>query len=249
MIPIDANEVKKSKAKSNVLFEDSMMEDWTKNWFLDGKHATVENLADGLFFSAGPITKYMDKVLYNAHHAVLWTKQEFEGDIRISYEGKRVDEGRYGNVLIYVQAQGVGRGEYDEDIYAWRKLREIPAMGKYFACMNCLSISLRRDLRLRRYPTRVFETRERLDMLIGEKVDWHGDTRDVWYKYEFEKRKTSFTFRTYDLESGKVLAEHVWDTTEQKEGRNPEFVEKGRIGIRHMATKQWYYRNFKVEQL
>jgi hypothetical protein len=44
-----------------------------------------------------------DREKFDAHHAVLWTKQEFEGDIRITYEFAKG-----GTSLLYIQAQGIG---------------------------------------------------------------------------------------------------------------------------------------------
>lgn len=71
---------KPQKSESNVLFEDPKDGNWKENWFLDGKKALLINLDGGLYFSAGSVTKKDDPVEYNAHHAVLWTKEEFEGD-------------------------------------------------------------------------------------------------------------------------------------------------------------------------
>src|SRR6056297_398128 len=93
-------------AETRILFEDPMTGDWRENWFLDGKKATLRNTENGLFFSAGTVTKRDDPVIYHAHHAVLWTQQEFEGDIQISYEMTRVDSSNYGTTLLYIQARG-----------------------------------------------------------------------------------------------------------------------------------------------
>ena len=40
----------------------------------------------------------------------------------------RVDTSDYGNTLLYIQAQGIGKEPYMKDITEWNKLREIPAM-------------------------------------------------------------------------------------------------------------------------
>ncbi len=131
-----------------------MTGDWRKNWFLDGKKATLRTTEEGLFFSAGTVTKSDDSVEYNAHHAVLWTRQEFEGDIKIRYEMTRVDDSDYGTTLLYIQARGIGTPPYVEDISAWKELREIPDMGIYFTYMDLLSLSFRENLRCKRYPWR-----------------------------------------------------------------------------------------------
>ncbi|HKL22885.1 MAG TPA: hypothetical protein VJ904_13845, partial [Tichowtungia sp.] len=244
------NEQKTSReAESNVLFEDPMDGDWQKNWFLDGKKTLLMNLDGGLYFSAGSVTKYDDKVEYNAHHAVLWTQQEFDGDIRVSFETKQVDQSDYGNVLIYLQAQGIGTPPYEEDISGWSELREVPAMNKYFTYMDLLSLSLRKELRLRRYPLRSMDGSEKFSSLIGSMEDWHGMTRDKWFRFVIEKRKESYTFKSYDAETGELLEEFTWDTSGQGGKRDLPFVEKGRIGLRHMSTKKSIYKNFKVERL
>ena len=96
------------QTESTILFEDSMLDDWQEKWFLDGQKATLEHRNEGLYFSGGTITKSEDPEKYHAHHAVLWTKQVFEGDLLISYEMTRIDTSDYGNTLLYIQAQGIG---------------------------------------------------------------------------------------------------------------------------------------------
>mgnify|MGYP001282528282 CR=1 FL=1 len=72
------------KTTSRMLFSDPMTGDWREHWFLDGKKATLENRDGGLLFTATPsnVDKNVDRTTFDAHHAILWTKQEFEGDIR-----------------------------------------------------------------------------------------------------------------------------------------------------------------------
>ena len=201
------------------------------------------------FFSGGTITKSQDREKYHAHHAVLWTHQEFSGDIKVSFETKSVDEPIYGNILFYIQAQGIGNGPYKKDIHEWRKTREVPAMNKYFQYMDLLSISFRKELRLKRYPLRSEDGTEQYAPRIGEFSDWHGVIKDKWLRYEIEKRKKSFTIRSYDADTGELMADVTWDTSEQGVGRGLPFVEHGRIGIRHMSTKQSVYRNFKRRKI
>jgi hypothetical protein len=235
---------------TTVLFEDSLTGDWQENWFLDGKKATLEHREGGLYFAGGTVTKADDPVEYNAHHAVLWTKQVFEGDIRISYQMKQVDTSGYGNTLLYIQAQGIGSPPYVEDIHEWRKLREVPDMSTYFTYMDLLSLSLRENIRCKRYPWRD----EKLEWyptqgLIEPMVDYPGVTPGGIYQVIVDKKGDSLRLRLYD-ESGAILhVDHTWDTREIAEGIEPRKIQKGRIGIRHMATKQSIYKNFKVEQL
>ena len=37
--------------------------------------------------------------------------------------------------------------------------------------------------------------------------------------------------------------------TQLEKGKEAPVLTKGRIGLRHMSTKQFIYKNFKVEQL
>jgi hypothetical protein len=75
-------------AKKTVLFEDSLAEDWQANWFLDGLNATVEHRDGGLavLTEASKVDKRVDRAAFDAQHAVLWTRESFEGDIRITYK-------------------------------------------------------------------------------------------------------------------------------------------------------------------
>lgn len=235
-----------------ILFEDPMTGDWQENWFLDGKKATLRNTEDGLFYSAGTVTKSDDPAIYHAHHAVLWTQQEFEGDIKISYEMTRVDDSNYGTTLLYIQARGIGIPPYVEDISEWNELREIPAMSKYFSFMDLISLSFRENLRCKRYPWR----NEYLEWyegrgLIEPMVDYSNEKilPGKTYLVEVEKRAASLKLLLVGKEQGEVMIDHTWNTDNIAPGIEPKQVTKGRIGLRHMSTRQYIYRNFKVERL
>jgi hypothetical protein len=237
-------------AASKVLFEDSMSEGWEENWFLDGKKATVEHRDGGLFFAGGTVTKDDDPEEYHAHHAVLWTKQNFEGDIRISYTMKRVDKSDYGTTLLYIQAQGIGEAPYEKDIHAWSKLREIPDMSLYFKHMDLLSLSFRENLRCKRYPW-TDSTGELYPGggLIEPMRDYSGIIPGETYDVVVEKKGVSLTVHVVNSETGKLVERYTWDTSKIADGIEPRMILKGRIGLRHMATKQFIYRNFRVEKL
>jgi len=233
-----------------VLFEDVMHGDWQEKWFLDGKKATLEPREGGLYFAGGTVTKEDDPVEYNAHHAVLWTKQVFEGDIRISYQMKQVDASGYGNTLLYIHAQGIGTPPYVEDIHEWRNLREVPDMSTYFTYMDLLSLSLRENIRCKRYPWRD----EKLQWyptqgLIEPMVDYPGVIPGETYQVIVDKKGDSLRLRLYNQSGATLHVDHTWDTSQIAEGIEPRKIQKGRIGIRHMATKQSIYNNFKVEKL
>lgn len=237
------------EAGPRILFEDPMTGDWQENWFLDGKHASLRNSADGLFFAGGTVTKKDDSLEYHAHHAVLWTKKEFEGDINISYEMRRIDDSDYGTTLLYIQAQGIGIPPYLEDISTWNHLREIPNMGIYFTYMDLLSLSFRENLRSKRYPWRD----EQLNWypgrgLIEPMVDYGEILPGKTYRVQVEKRAASLRLRLVEKESGHCMIDHTWNTDSIAAGIEPRQIQKGRIGLRHMATRQFVYRDFKVEQ-
>jgi hypothetical protein len=233
-----------------VLFEDPMTGDWRDNWFLDGKEATLRNGEDGLYFAGGTIAKWHDAEKYHAHHAVLWTKREFTGDIQISFEMTRKDKDGGGATLLYIQAQGIGTPPYVKDIRAWSNLREIPAMSEYYTYMDLLSISFREDLRLRRYPWKDRDGNSYPENgLVEPKLECRELAPGESYFVVVEKRNPELTLRLYGPDREKPTAEHTWDMTKASEGRDPEWIQNGRIGIRHMATRQLTYKNFKVEQL
>ncbi len=225
-----------------------MMHDWQKNWFLDGQKATLEHRDQGLYFAAGTITKKEDPVNYHAHHAVLWTKQVFEGDLLIRYEMIRVDSSNYGNTLLYIQAQGIGTEPYVKDIAEWSDLRKIPDMSIYFEKMDLISLSFRENLRCKRYPWKDANGEWYPNKgLIEPMVDYSGIIPGKKYIVEVEKRVSSVTLRLYDGETKELLADQTWDITRVPEDLEP--VQKGRIGLRHMSTRQFIYSNFRVERL
>ena len=116
-------------------FADSCTGDWTNNWFLDGKVASVTNNQNGMQLTAGP------KFQNDADHIVLWTKESFKGDVKIVFDYTRLDfETRCVNIL-YIQATGSGDEPFKKNIAEWNTLREIPAMRMYFDHMNTYHIS------------------------------------------------------------------------------------------------------------
>lgn len=236
--------------ESTILFEDSMKEDWQKNWFLDGKNATLEHRDGGLaFITDYKVDKRVDRAAFDAQHAVLWTKEEFEGDIQISYTYTKLPECSW-QKLIYIQAQGIGEKPYVEDIHAWRELREVAVMSRYFNHMNLISLSLRDDIRCKRYPISDSE-----GLSIKNEFMPRAENKGMPEGREFhclvEKRRESILLRITDVETGEHAIDHTWDLTDEgvMENRDPKFVEKGRIGIRLMGGHKILMRDFKIEQL
>ena len=249
----DTKKEEKSMIRTDqkVLFEDAMTENWQKNWFLDGKRATLEHRDGGLAFitTASKVDKRVDRAAFDAQHAVLWTRREFEGDIRISYTFTKLP-GCSWQKLIYVQAQGVGTPPYEKDIHAWRELRDVARMDKYFNYMNLISLSLRNQIRCKRYPTRDTDGNG-LKCEFLPRAENKGMSEGREYHCLVENRKQSILLRIKDVETGEHVVDHTWDLTDESvlKNREPKSVERGRIGIRQMGGHKILMRDFKVEQL
>ena len=76
-------ELEKSQRKE--VFFASCTEDWQDKWFLDGEISHVQNTEKGMQLSAGP------QLWNDSHHPVLWTNEEFTGDLKIEFEYTRLD--------------------------------------------------------------------------------------------------------------------------------------------------------------
>lgn len=217
--------------------QDSGADDWRNNWFLDGENATLNNTPDGMEFFAGPTFGN------NADHAVLWTRESFEGDVRIDYEFTRLDrEHRCVNIL-YIQATGSGEPPYSEDIAEWSHLRRVPAMREYFGHMNAYHISYaafgNEDaitpgyIRARRYMASGLDGTE-----FGGDFDPAG-----LFEYGVPHSMTA-------IKGG----DHVYLRIRNEERdllchwHNTEFppIERGRIGLRHMFTRGARYRDIRI---
>lgn len=231
-----------------ILFEDSLTGDWREKWFLDGKKVTLEASENGLYFQPGTVTKAQDPEEYHAHHGVLWTQQEFEGDIGIRFEYTRMSQGL--TTLLYIQAQGTGPAPYVEDIHAWRELREIPAMEMYFKHMNLTSLSFRGEIRARRYPW-MDEARgiDFKDSLLEPMLDYDQFPIGRSYLIDVENRAKSLSIRVEEIGNPENVVEQSWDKTQNLDPRRPTISQKGRIGLRNMGGVNTIYRNFQVRRL
>jgi hypothetical protein len=234
-----------------ILFEDPMAANWQENWFLDGENALLEHRDGGLaFITEYKVDKNEDRAGFDAQHAVLWTRQEFDGDIRITYTYTKLPDCSW-QKLIYVQAQGIGEEPYVEDIYAWKDLRKVSVMSEYFDHMNLIGLSLRNEVRCRRYPWSDVKRNVQLDNEFLPRAQCEKMPIGREYHVVVEKRKKSIWLRITDAETGEVAVDQTWDLTDKKvlKNRNPEYIEKGRIGLRHMGGFKAVYRDFKVTQL
>ena len=250
--PISKDTASTSPSAGSVLFNDTMAKGWQQNWFLDGQNAVLEHRDGGLDFitTESEVDKKVDRAPFDAQHAVLWTKQEFEGDIRISYTYTMLADCSW-QKLIYVQARGIGSGPYVEDIYAWRNLREVARMDKYFNYMNLIGLSLRDQIRCRRYPWSDVDRGLKLDSEFLPRGENKGMEIGHDLDVVVEKRQASIMLRITDRETSQHVVDHTWDLTNGKvlEDRTPKFVEKGRIGLRLMGGHKINFRHFKVERL
>ncbi len=221
--------------------DDECTDHWQDNWMLDGLIATVENSDLGMNFVAGPEHRN------NAHHAVLWTRQSFKGDIKIEYEYTRTDSQLINVNILYIQAQGIGGGEYDKDISQWNHLRTIPDMRIYYNYMDPIHISyaafpMENDdptkdyIRVRKYPVTPDRT-------------FHQMEAEPSY-YNMGLFLPDVTYKVTVIKANKMLYMQVegdgkdelysWDMS----AKDPSI--EGRIGLRHMFTRSARYKNFKV---
>lgn len=121
--------------KTALLFEDSGTKNWKENWMLDGERAKVFNTDEGMEFMAGQ--EYGNDTC----HAVLWTKQSFQGNICIEYDYTRTDTTTRCVNILYFHATGKGDTDFPVDIALWNNKRVVPHMHTYFNNMNAYHIS------------------------------------------------------------------------------------------------------------
>jgi rhamnogalacturonan endolyase len=220
------------------VFNDSLMSDWQEHWFLDGEVGTVTTGPQGMELIAGPEFKN------DAHHMVLWTKEAFEGDLKIEYDYTRLDDETRCVNILYIQATGSGEEPYTKDIKEWSDLRRIPAMSMYFDHMNTYHISYaafpndddstsyiraRRympnatglngtDLEPDYYPAGLFESDVPHHITVIKKQ------RDIFMRIENAEQTLYFHMLNPDLPA----------------------VTEGRVGLRHMFTRSARYKDFQI---
>jgi len=224
---------------------DSGTKNWQDNWFLDGLIAQVKNTKQGMVFSAGT------EAWNDAHHAVLWTKASFSGDIKIEYDFTKLDDEVEMVNILYIQATGVN--SYDKDIYAWRDQRQVPSMKSYFNNMKLLHISYAAFktrnpdndaeadyVRARAYPVdQTLPGREGFDAMKVEPSFYRTGLFQTGktYKVTVIKAENKLHFKVAG-EGNENL--YSWDI------KPKQMVSEGRIGLRHMYTRSSRYSNFKV---
>ena len=222
-------------------FTDSCTGDWTEQWFLDGEVGTVTNGPDGMELTAGPEFKN------DAHHMVLWTQDNFTGDVKIEYDYTRLDQATNCVNILYIQATGSGEEPYVKDITEWNELRRVPAMRMYYDHMHTYHISYaanpnegddnRAYIRARRYmpnatglkgsnlepdyfPQGLFETG------VPHKITVIKKARDLYMKVENAEQTLYCHMSNPDLPA----------------------ITEGRIGLRHMFTRSARYKNIRIHK-
>jgi len=220
------------------VFEDSCTGSWQDRWFLDGLVGKVSTGPDGMVLTAGPEFKN------DAHHMVLWTKQEFAGDLKIEFDYTRLDDETRCVNILYIQATGSGEEPYVTDITKWNELRSVPAMRTYFDHMHTYHISYaafpnNEDttsyIRARRYMPNA-------SGLDGTELDPDYFPlglfrKDVPHKITVIKKERNIFIKVENPEQ--VYYCHMVN-------KSLPPVTEGRIGLRHMFTRSSQYSNFRV---
>jgi hypothetical protein len=220
------------------VFSDPCTGDWNERWHLDGSVGKVASGPAGMVLTAGP------EFGNDAHHMVLWTKDSFEGDLRIDFDYTRLDrETRCVNIL-YIQATGSGKGPYHEDIMKWNQLRKTPAMATYFNHMHAYHLSYAA------FPNNEDATaylRGRRYMPEAKGLRGTGLAPDYEPEGLFE---TGVPHQITVIKNDSGIFIRVANATRIFHGHmsNPALppVTHGRIGLRHMATRSARYANFRV---
>ncbi len=213
--------------------------DWRENFTLDGDNSRVYNNETlGMEVYSGPR-------LYNdADHTVLWTKKEFSGDMKISYEFTCLDDADLCVNILYFMATGEEGEVFGEDISTWADYRRVPSMNKYFEHMSLYHIS---------YAAFDMETKSKY---IRARI------------YNCDKTPLTMEPNAYDpedffapmvphkmtfIKKGNLLFMHIKTDTNEKICRweLSDGGEKthGRLGFRQMYTRYSRYKNIEIAVL
>ena len=223
-----------------LVFSDPGSGEWAQHWFLEGAKASVENSPDGMVLSAGPIPGE------HASHTVLWTKDSFEGDLKIEYDYTRLDTMMHVTSvnILYVQATGLGTDESPRDILHSTEQREEPWMSSYYLNMNTLHISYSTTgpKRANYVSSRRYPAEDRASFGAGTQIHPIYEGVNLFEPGE--------TYHITVLKEGNQLT-----FTASKDGQNHLFewdtsafppIMEGRIGLRHMWARSSRYGNFDV---
>ncbi|QHI70624.1 DUF1961 family protein [Tichowtungia aerotolerans] len=220
------------------IFSDSCTGDWTEQWFLDGEIGKVTTSPDGMELTAGPEFKN------DAHHMVLWTKEVFEGDLKIEYDYTRLDDETRCVNILYIQATGSGEEPYVEDIIKWNDLRRVPAMRMYFDHMNTYHISYAA------FPNDEDSTSYiRARRYIPNATGLEGsDLEPDYYPEGLFKKGVPHKITVIKKERALFMKIENAEQTTYCHMTNPKLpaITEGRIGLRHMFTRSSRYKNIRI---
>jgi hypothetical protein len=228
-----------SAARWEVVFSDAGTGDWKERWFLDGQVGSVKTGPHGMELTAGPDFKN------DAHHMVLWTKESFEGDLKIDYDYTRLDsETRCVNIL-YIQATGSGEEPYAKDIAQWRALRRVPAMRMYYDHMHAYHISYAAFPNSGRKRDSYIRARRYMPGGTGLK----GTNLEPDY-YPNGLFATGVEHNITVIKKDRNIFMRVRNPEQQYycHMTNPTLpvIHEGRIGLRHMFTRSARYKNICI---
>ena len=224
------------------VFFDTGTGDWKEQWFLDGLVGLVKTGPDGMQLTAGPEFKN------DAHHMVLWTKESFEGDLKIEYEYTRLDnETRCVNIL-YIQATGSGEGPYVKDISQWNELRRVPAMRTYYNNMDTYHISYAAFPNMGEHRSSYIRGRRYMPNRTGLKgtelkPDYAPEglfATGVPHKITVIKKDRELFMRVENAQQTYYC--HL-------KNQDLPIITEGRIGLRHMFTRSARYKNLRISTL
>ncbi len=220
------------------IFSDPFTGDWREKWILDGEVGTAINTPDGIELTAGP-------VINDAGHMVLWTKEEFKGDLKIDYEFTRLDSVSGGVNILYIEATGSGEGPYKKDIAEWADLRRVPAMKLYFDCMNTYHISYAA------FPNEKDVTDDyiRARRYMPHKTGLEGsDLAPDYFHNGFFATGVPHQFTVIKQDRDIYMRISNAEKTRYFHWHNDKLppIDEGRIGLRLMWTRASKIKNFRV---
>ena len=176
-------------------------------------------------------------------HVVLWTKDIFQGDLRIEYDFTRLDNNDRNVCILYVQATGVGTEAFPTDIMEWADYRIMPKMSYYFKNMNALHISyaVNNDgyIRARRYPilpNKSWNDTEAAPLYSGQ---GYFETNET-YHLTVIKKSSLLMLEVKGSEKRKLFG---WDASDFAP------ITEGRVGLRQMYRRRSLYSNIKISLL
>lgn len=222
-------------------FTPSLEQPWQNHWFLDGEDARVSNTNDYLEVNT------QDHQNKTKIFAVLWTQTSFEGDLKIEYHFKKVDQHNKGVNIIYVQATGDDEKGHSEDIALWSEKRNKAAMSDYYQNMhtyhmsyaaygNSPNIDYKDYIRGRRYLPLANKGLKKTK-LTGEYNDTELFNDHQWVKVTLIKKDKEFL----------VKFEHP-NKTQYCRFLNEDkaAIREGRVGLRLMPNRISHFSDFKI---